>query len=404
VAVDGHHIYWTNSGSKTIGEANLDGSGVNQTLVTVASAPVAVAVDGRHVYWADLGSNTIGRANLDGTDVNQSLITGAVPPLGIAVDGQHIYWANGAGAGTIGEANLDGTDVNQSFITGAAAVHLAVDSEHIYWANDGGFEAIGRANLDGTDVNQTFIPGANTPNGVAVSVPVATVSPTAPSAFPATPQGELSAPTTVAVSNSGERDLSITGLSFAGADPGDFLVTSDSCLASVAPGESCQIGVSFAPQAQGARSASLRIATTEYAHSPLSVPLSGTGGPLPAGPQGTPGPDGTPGPQGAPGPQGPQGPAGVAGTIVCLKTQVAKVLCALEFAPGTYTTAGASAKVAFSVNRGNRVVAHGAIKVRAGHVTTTPIRRLGRGRYVLTVTVGHGPGARVLLHEPVVIP
>jgi hypothetical protein len=402
VAVDGRHVYWANSDSGAIGEANLDGTGVDQGFITGASGPNGVAVDGQHIYWDNSGSGTIGEANLDGSGVNQSLITGANYPGAVAVDGRHIYWGN-LGTGTIGEANLDGTDVNQSFITGANAPYdVAVDGQHIYWANEGS-STIGEANLDGTGVNQSLITGTDGPVGLAVSVPVATVSPSTPPAFPATPQGELSAPSTVTVSNSGQRDLSIAGLSFTGANPGDFLVTSDSCLANIAPGDSCQIGVSFAPQAQGARSAALRIATSDYANGPLTVSLSGTGGPLPTGTQGIQGPQGIQGTQGVQGPQGIQGPRGVAGTIVCQNTAAAKILCAIEFAPGTYTTQRVNAAADFTITRANRIVARGTFKLRNGHITTTRIPQLGHGRYTLTVTVGQARGARVLLHEPVVI-
>ena len=38
MAVDGQHIYWTNADG-TIGRANLDGSGVNQSFITGASDP-----------------------------------------------------------------------------------------------------------------------------------------------------------------------------------------------------------------------------------------------------------------------------------------------------------------------------------------------------------------------------
>ena len=79
------------------------------------------------VYWVNQKSSALGRANLDGTGVNQSFITGASAPEGVAVDGQYLYWTNHAG--TIGRANLDGTGVNQSFITGASAPRaLAVDA------------------------------------------------------------------------------------------------------------------------------------------------------------------------------------------------------------------------------------------------------------------------------------
>ena len=52
------------------------------------------------VYWADGGTDSIGVANLDGTGVNQSFITGGRTPVGIAVNGQHIYWTNAEGGGS----------------------------------------------------------------------------------------------------------------------------------------------------------------------------------------------------------------------------------------------------------------------------------------------------------------
>ena len=151
VAVDGQHVYWTSLESNTVGRANLDGSGVNDGFITGAQRPQGVAVDAQHLYWSD-GSD-IGRANLDGTGVNQSFISG-VGAEGLAVDGQHIYWAAG---GEIGRANLDGSGVDQSFITATDAQSVAVDGQHIYWTNFYPAYTIGRANLDGTGVDQSFI-------------------------------------------------------------------------------------------------------------------------------------------------------------------------------------------------------------------------------------------------------
>ncbi len=58
--------------------------------------PCGVAVDGGHVYWASQTGTTIGRANLDGTGVDQSFIGGANRPCGVAVDGADVYWSTGA--------------------------------------------------------------------------------------------------------------------------------------------------------------------------------------------------------------------------------------------------------------------------------------------------------------------
>jgi virginiamycin B lyase len=230
----GEHVYWSstepNFGTATIGRANLNGSGVDQSFITVARGrPSGVAVDGAHVYWtSNVGicnfgecPSFIGRANLDSSGVDQSLITAdSASANGVGVDGAHVYWAridhscerdidpspecihsigranlDGSGAefvfielgavipngvavdgahvywgtgGTIGRANLDGSGVDQSFITGASfADGVAVDGAHVYWANRAA-DTIGRANLDGSGVDQSFITGASSPVGVAV--------------------------------------------------------------------------------------------------------------------------------------------------------------------------------------------------------------------------------------------
>ena len=158
-------VYWADYDNGTIGRANLDGTGLDQSFITSADFPVSVAVDASHIYWANeglLSGTTIGRANLDGTDVDQSFITGANSPGGVAVDASHVYWTNELGD-SIGRANLDGSGVDQSFINaGDFPCGPAVDASHIYWANalSG---TIRRANLNGTQVNRHLVdPGFGT--------------------------------------------------------------------------------------------------------------------------------------------------------------------------------------------------------------------------------------------------
>ena len=176
VVVNGQYIFWANatggcteSGScnGTIGRAKLDGTDINEKFIP-ADTPYGLTVDGRYIYWSNSGTNTIGRANLDGTGVNQDFITGAHTPDGVVVDGRNIYWSND-GSNTIGEANLNGSDPDQSFITGATAPEgMAINEQYIYWANHYA-DSIARANLDGSGVEEDFITGAKTyPTRVAV--------------------------------------------------------------------------------------------------------------------------------------------------------------------------------------------------------------------------------------------
>jgi virginiamycin B lyase len=162
-------VYWSNFGTNTIGRANLDGTGVDQSFVPRADEPCGVAVDASHVYWAD--TDAVGRANLDGSGADQSFITGTNFPCGVAVDASHVYWSiSGPGtSGTIGRANLDGSGADHSFITGLnSPTGVTVDAGHVYWASVDG-NAIGRANLDGSGADQSFITGlAGTRGGVAV--------------------------------------------------------------------------------------------------------------------------------------------------------------------------------------------------------------------------------------------
>lgn len=171
VSVDAGHVYWANGEDDTgttIGRANIDGTGSNQSFITGASNPCFPTPAPSGLYWTNFGADSVGRADLDGTNVNQSLVTGAgQTPCGLAVSDSAIYYSNQAG-NSIGRAGLNGTGNDPSFISGAnEPCGLAVNSAHVYWANRDG-NTIGRANLDGSGVDQSFVTGASLPCGVAV--------------------------------------------------------------------------------------------------------------------------------------------------------------------------------------------------------------------------------------------
>jgi hypothetical protein len=141
VAVDRTHIYWANGATGTIGRANLDGTGANQDFIDTglgASGVCGVFVDGAHIYWGTnsvspsnpnpappVPDGTVGRANLDGTGVDNTFISrpGVPFPIPCGEDGVYLYWASGGTPGAsrnIGRARLDGTDVQPDFLTGHA--------------------------------------------------------------------------------------------------------------------------------------------------------------------------------------------------------------------------------------------------------------------------------------------
>ena len=91
-------------------------------------------------------------------------------------------------------------------------------------------------------------------------------------------QDTISAAQTIEVTNDGAAPLDVSGMTFSGTNPQDFVIVFNGCLGPVAPRpDLCTIGVSFTPQAQGARTADLNIASNDPS-SPLTVALSGTGG------------------------------------------------------------------------------------------------------------------------------
>jgi hypothetical protein len=84
IGVNAVHVYWA-SGDGHIERDGLAG-GPPTPVVAAPLSPCGVAVDSRHVYWGNSGSDSIGRANLDGSGVEQRFVVGAANPCGVAVD------------------------------------------------------------------------------------------------------------------------------------------------------------------------------------------------------------------------------------------------------------------------------------------------------------------------------
>jgi hypothetical protein len=131
LALGGSYIYWDERSAdavsaqpETIDRANLDGTG----RTTLLSQPVigALAVDGSYIYWVE--NNTIARAALDGSGIDEPLITTSNTGLqDLEADLGHIYWQGVSGA--IGSADPDGSNVVQALVSPSTMIFssFAVD-------------------------------------------------------------------------------------------------------------------------------------------------------------------------------------------------------------------------------------------------------------------------------------
>jgi probable HAF family extracellular repeat protein len=123
--------------------------------------------------------------------------------------------------------------------------------------NDNGWILVNGYNTPNSDQNSYLL----TPQTLSVTP--------APLAFGNQPVGTVSAAQSVAVTNKTTSSIPIASITPAG----DFAIANNNCTATLAPGASCTVGVTFAPTAVDSRTGTLSItADTVY-----DVSLSGTG-------------------------------------------------------------------------------------------------------------------------------
>jgi hypothetical protein len=108
--------------------------------------------------------------------------------------------------------------------------------------------------------------------GVGQSI---TVSPTSLN-FGAVTVGNTSAPKSVTVANVGTATVTFTGFVFAGGGSGDYLISANTCGATITAGASCSVSVEFKPTIHGTRNAKLNV-KNNGGGSPSSVTVTGVG-------------------------------------------------------------------------------------------------------------------------------
>jgi hypothetical protein len=196
--------------------------------------PLAVAID-------PAGNLFIGGGNYD--CVRRVDVTPAIPTIGTV-------------AGDVGQHCVGGFAGDGGLATTAkiSAVGLFVDGQSNLYLADGGNNRVRTVHL----------------------TPAVTIKP--PANFGAWPLHTTSTPQTFSITSSGGVDLSLTGTSLGGNNPGDFTETGTTCGSPALLGVdvSCSFTFTFTPLNYGKRTATF-ILTDNASNSPQAVVLSGFG-------------------------------------------------------------------------------------------------------------------------------
>ncbi|HEY7444940.1 MAG TPA: choice-of-anchor D domain-containing protein [Vicinamibacterales bacterium] len=83
---------------------------------------------------------------------------------------------------------------------------------------------------------------------------------------------------TFAIRNAGNVALDVSATALVGAQAAEFAITQGGAPFAVAPGATHNLVVRFGPTSPGAKTATLRVTSTDPNENPVNVPLSGTGG------------------------------------------------------------------------------------------------------------------------------
>jgi hypothetical protein len=110
-------------------------------------------------------------------------------------------------------------------------------------------------------------------SGTGTGTPKIVLNPTS-FTFASTAVGQVAGPVSITLTNSGTGPLTLSPITLAGADPGDFLEF-DTCVPSVAVGANCEIALYFLPKAVGSRTATV-VLTTNASPATQSITVTGT--------------------------------------------------------------------------------------------------------------------------------
>lgn len=291
----------TNSGtsSLTVGALSLSGTAANDFIIASNGCSTAVAVGanctisltfkptatGSRTATLQVPSNASNgtqSVSLTGTGVSA---VASVAPTSLTYASQIINTTSTAQSVTVTNSGTSSLSVGTLLLSGTNA------GDYIIASNGCGIAVAVGANCV---ISLTFKPTAVGSRTATLQIPsnasngtqsvtltgtgvsaIASVAPTS-LAYANLLINTTSASQSVTVTNSGTSSLTVSSVTLAGTNPGDYAISSNGCSTAVAVGANCVISVTFTPTVMGSRSGTLQIASNA-SNGTQSVALSGTG-------------------------------------------------------------------------------------------------------------------------------
>ena len=162
IAVDGKSLYWTSS-SGSVTSAPVEG-GKTTPVASKQDQPTAIAAQNGAVYWVNqTGSGSVMKAKAG--DAPKAIATGLNMPCGVAVDDQNVYYTS-YGSGTLSRVGLDGGKPALMASAQSFPCNVAVHGDSVFWVNTGKPSAVMKLSLAGGEA-KALASDIAAPSGVA---------------------------------------------------------------------------------------------------------------------------------------------------------------------------------------------------------------------------------------------
>jgi hypothetical protein len=291
----------TGGGPLTISSVALTGTNLAQYVISSNTCPASLAAGANCVIHLHFYPQVTGAAsaaltitdNAAGSPQSVALTGTGLTPAAVSLSATSLAFGNvlvktesvyqgvtltntGGSPLTISSVALTGTNLAQYVISSnACPASLAAGANcvihlHFYPQVTGAASA----NLTFTD-NAAGSPQSVALTGTGVTPAAASLSVTS-LAFGGVVVKTESVYQGVTLTNTGGSPLTISSVALTGTNPAQYLISSNTCPASLAAGANCVIHLHFYPQVTGAASAALTFADSATG-SPQSVALTGTG-------------------------------------------------------------------------------------------------------------------------------